>query len=62
MRSTPAIDARAGLDKLATYPFQIATWVDDSGYPSRSRPGVRRPGHAHRDVRPAGRTCHPDGP
>ena len=33
MRSTPAIDARAGLDKLATYPFQIATWVDDSGYP-----------------------------
>ena len=33
MRSTPAIDARAGLDKLATYPFHIATWVDESGYP-----------------------------
>ena len=22
-----------GLDKLATYPYQIATWVDDAGYP-----------------------------
>ena len=33
MRSTPAIDARTGLDKLATYPFQVATWVDDAGYP-----------------------------
>jgi 1,4-dihydroxy-2-naphthoate octaprenyltransferase len=33
MRSTPAIDARAGLDKLSTYPYQIATWVDDAGYP-----------------------------
>jgi 1,4-dihydroxy-2-naphthoate polyprenyltransferase len=32
-RSTPELDARTGLDKLATYPFQIATWVDDSGYP-----------------------------
>ncbi len=33
MRSTPAIDAQTGLEKLATYPFHIATWVDDSGYP-----------------------------
>ena len=33
MRSTPEIDARTGLDKLATYPYQIATWVDDAGYP-----------------------------
>jgi 1,4-dihydroxy-2-naphthoate octaprenyltransferase len=33
MRSTPAIDARTGLDKLATFPFHIATWVDDAGYP-----------------------------
>ena len=33
MRSTPEIDARAGLDKLATYPFQVATWVDADGYP-----------------------------
>jgi 1,4-dihydroxy-2-naphthoate octaprenyltransferase len=32
-RSTRELDARAGLDKLATYPYQIATWVDDDGYP-----------------------------
>jgi 1,4-dihydroxy-2-naphthoate octaprenyltransferase len=33
MRSTPEIDARTGLDKLSTYPYQVATWVDDAGYP-----------------------------
>jgi 1,4-dihydroxy-2-naphthoate octaprenyltransferase len=33
MRSTPEIDARAGLDKLASYPFHIASWVDEAGYP-----------------------------
>ena len=33
MRSTPEIDARTGLDKLATYPYAILTWVDDAGYP-----------------------------
>ncbi|HVL53409.1 MAG TPA: prenyltransferase [Vitreimonas sp.] len=33
MRSTPELDARTGLDKLATYPFQILTWVADDGYP-----------------------------
>jgi 1,4-dihydroxy-2-naphthoate octaprenyltransferase len=33
MRSTPAIDARTGLEKLATYPYQIVSWVDDGGYP-----------------------------
>ena len=33
MRTTPALDARAGLEKLATYPYQILTWVDDAGYP-----------------------------
>jgi 1,4-dihydroxy-2-naphthoate polyprenyltransferase len=33
MRSTPPLDARAGLEKLATYPFHIASWVDDTGYP-----------------------------
>jgi 1,4-dihydroxy-2-naphthoate octaprenyltransferase len=32
-RSTPELDARVGLEKLATYPFLIATWVDDAGYP-----------------------------
>jgi 1,4-dihydroxy-2-naphthoate octaprenyltransferase len=30
---TPALDATAGLTKLASYPFQILTWVDDAGYP-----------------------------
>lgn len=33
MRSTPELDARAGLERLAGYPYQIATWVDDAGYP-----------------------------
>jgi 1,4-dihydroxy-2-naphthoate octaprenyltransferase len=30
---TPALDAREGLTKLATYPFQILTFVDRDGYP-----------------------------
>jgi 1,4-dihydroxy-2-naphthoate octaprenyltransferase len=33
MRSTPELDARAGLEKLASYPFHIASWVDETGYP-----------------------------
>jgi 1,4-dihydroxy-2-naphthoate octaprenyltransferase len=33
MRSTPEIDARVGLEKLATYPFHIASWIDETGYP-----------------------------
>ena len=33
MRPTPEIDARTGLEKLATYPYTILTWVDDAGYP-----------------------------
>jgi 1,4-dihydroxy-2-naphthoate octaprenyltransferase len=33
MRSTPELDARMGLEKLATYPYQVLTWVDDAGYP-----------------------------
>lgn len=33
MRSTPALDTRAGLEKLAGYPHQVLTWVDDGGYP-----------------------------
>ncbi len=32
-RNTPELDARAGLDKLATFPFHIASWVDEAGYP-----------------------------
>src|SRR5688500_17698661 len=31
-RSTPELDARAGLEKLATYPYQIPAWGDDAGY------------------------------
>ncbi|HUQ77801.1 MAG TPA: prenyltransferase [Patescibacteria group bacterium] len=30
---TPALDATAGLAKLASYPFQVLTFVDDRGYP-----------------------------
>ena len=30
---TPALDARQGLEKLATYPYQILTFVDTDGYP-----------------------------
>lgn len=33
MRRTPAIDGTTGLTKLATYPYQVLTWVDDDGYP-----------------------------
>jgi 1,4-dihydroxy-2-naphthoate octaprenyltransferase len=32
-RTTPALDAAAGLRKLATYPFHVLTWVDADGYP-----------------------------
>lgn len=30
---TPALDVRQGLDKLASYPFAILTFVDGAGYP-----------------------------
>ena len=33
MRSTPELDARAGLEKLAGYPFHVLTWVGEDGYP-----------------------------
>ena len=33
MRRTPEISAAVALEKLAAYPFHVATWVDDSGYP-----------------------------
>jgi 1,4-dihydroxy-2-naphthoate octaprenyltransferase len=33
MTRTPALDAAQGLTKLATYPFQILTFVDTDGYP-----------------------------
>jgi 1,4-dihydroxy-2-naphthoate octaprenyltransferase len=33
MRRTPQLTARAGLEKLATYPYAVLTWVGDDGYP-----------------------------
>ncbi|MBA2721075.1 MAG: prenyltransferase [Chloroflexi bacterium] len=30
---TPALDATTGLTKLASYPFQVLTFVDENGYP-----------------------------
>ena len=33
MPRTMPIDPRTGVSKLATYPYQILTWVDDAGYP-----------------------------
>ena len=29
----PELAPRQGLEKLATYPFVVLTWVDDDGYP-----------------------------
>ena len=48
MRSTPAIDARTGLEKLATYPYQIATWVDEPAIRSASRSTHDRPAQPSR--------------
>jgi 1,4-dihydroxy-2-naphthoate polyprenyltransferase len=62
MRSTPELDARTGLEKLATYPYQIATWVDDAGYPvsvaveARINPAE----HSARFEAPAGLTIPTD--
>lgn len=33
MAATDDLTPRAGLDKLATYPFHVLTWVGDDGYP-----------------------------
>ena len=33
MRSTPELSPRQGLEKLATYPFAVLSWVDHAGYP-----------------------------
>jgi len=27
------MDVRTGIDKLSTFPFQVLTWVDETGYP-----------------------------
>ena len=63
MRSTPEVDARTGLEKLATYPYQILTWVDDAGYPvSVVVDGADRPRRSRRAVRGAGRARRADRP
>ena len=33
MRSTPELDPRKALAKLATYPYAVLTWVEPTGYP-----------------------------
>jgi 1,4-dihydroxy-2-naphthoate octaprenyltransferase len=33
MRPTPELSPRDGLDKLATYPYAVLTWVEPTGYP-----------------------------
>lgn len=33
MRRTPPLGFQVGLEKLAGYPHQVLTWVDDAGYP-----------------------------
>ena len=62
MRSTDGLDARTGLDKLATFPYQIATWVGDDGYPVSVAVDARtdQPDRAGRPVRRAGRPGRPE--
>ena len=33
MRRTPELDVPTALDKLASYPHHVLTWVGDEGYP-----------------------------
>jgi 1,4-dihydroxy-2-naphthoate polyprenyltransferase len=33
MRPTPELSPRDGLDKVATYPYAVLTWVEPTGYP-----------------------------
>ena len=63
MRSTPEIDAGTGLEKLATYPFQVATWVDAVGYPISVAVEARiDPAAGVARFRGAGRARHPERP
>jgi 1,4-dihydroxy-2-naphthoate octaprenyltransferase len=63
-RNTPELDARTGLEKLATYPFQIANWVDDNGYPVSAvvEATVDPAGLTASFARPAGLTVPADRP
>ena len=63
-RSTPELDARAGFEKLATYPYQIATWVDDTGYPVSVvvQAAVEQAGLTATFAPPAGLTVPADRP
>jgi 1,4-dihydroxy-2-naphthoate octaprenyltransferase len=56
MRRTPALEVRAGLSKLAEYPFHVLTWVGDDGYPvSVAVEAVVTPGSGSAEFRrPAG--------
>jgi 1,4-dihydroxy-2-naphthoate octaprenyltransferase len=62
MRSTPQLDAATGLDKLAGYPYQTLTWVDDEGYPVSVAVDARIDATAHtaRFDAPAGLTIPTD--
>ncbi len=54
MRSTPELDAATGLEKLAGYPYQILTWVDEAGYPVSVAVDAR--------IDPIGRTARFEAP
>ena len=61
MRSEhPELDARAGLDRLAGYPHQIAPGGSTRLSRERRCRGGGRPGRPDRHLRDAGRPGHPD--
>ena len=42
--SVPAhAPAAADLERLATYPFVVVSWIDDAGYPTSASPPTSRP-------------------
>jgi 1,4-dihydroxy-2-naphthoate octaprenyltransferase len=62
MRRTPPLGFEAGMEKLATYPFQVLTWVDDAGYPVSVAvtADVRPKAGVAMFARPAGLAVPPD--
>ena len=64
MRSTPPSSTPAPAStRLATYPFHIAIWVDDAGYPvSVAVEASIDPRSLDRDLRAARRSGRPDRP